>query len=882
MRLTHAAVSRRLRALCALVAAGASQACDSGPTEHGAVRQILISSPPTQLRPGASLRVAADPIDAAGKVVEGVKVTWRTLTPATLDVSADGLIRALAPGAGVARASSGSVAALMRLDLVNPPIVAITLDADSIRLALPGGLRALRAVARDAAGVELIGAALEWESSATRIAAVTTAGTVKAVAVGSARITVRGEERVASTFVIVEAPPSATSPVIAGVSPVVAVPGQTMVVNGSGFGPTRSTNAVMIDGVAIPVSAASTTQLSLALPPGAAFPCETARTVSLQVGTSGGIGVAQLILHVANPLRLEVGESVVMTSAAEARCNELAPAAGRYVITVPNAARALGAGMISLELRGEATPTPFGLALDGSMVAQRNAASSSAYTRRTRADARPRSATRATPERPGAAVRDVRLQARVHARLLDVNQGLVAGARPPPPRRSEGTPAVVVPTPGRVLPVRIPSLGQVNFCDNFTAIGARTIFVGEHVVILEDTSAVLDGLGTLARQMDGAYAAIGAELDGAGWTVVQAFGNPLVMDSRLDDNGRVMIVFTPRMNQQLGGSVLATVVNCDFFARAQFAASNVGEYLYAQVPTSLAAGMGPGTLSQWRHEMRATLVHELKHVTSFAEHIVRGRPLEENWLEEATARGAEEIYGRDAFGVARSANAGFAAELACELHSGDPVYPACLDAPRAMRPHLEALWDFLSSPTAHSPFGPVAAGDFSYYGSGWALVRWLVDQEGLAEPAFFTALTTSGQTGVANLEGRTNRAWDEILPEWSLALVTDDRAGLVTASSRVQFPAWDLRSIYQGFCDIVGSCIEPMVPASPFTRAYPLQSLQVEAGSFGVEFAEIAPGGFAAVELAVTAATARQLIELRGIRGAALPSGVRLGIMRVP
>ena len=873
MRPSLAASPGRIRALLLLLCSGAALACDVAPTGNNGVRAIQVSAPVTQLRPGSFMQASADPIDASGRVVVGIRATWRSLTPATLDVNEDGFMLGLAPGVGIARASVGTVSAELRIDLVNPPIASVTLDADTLRLVLPGGQGTLRATARDAVGIRLIGPLLQWESSAARIAAVTTTGVVSAVAVGSTRITVRGDGRSASALVLVEAPPSATSPVIAGTVPVVAIPGRSMIVNGSGFSATRTSNTVLIDGVAIPVSAASATQLTLAVPAAAAFPCQTIRTVALQVGTAGGIGVAPVVLQVATTLALSVGQAAVITSSVDARCNELSPAAGRYVITVPNAARALGAPSIALELRGEATAAPAALALDAAAVELRNAAAAAAHARRTRADDLPW---------PGLRARARRARAESHLLLLEANRDVAAHARRAPAElRADGMPTLQVPSAGSVVPVRIPALGQANFCDNFTAIGARAVFVGERVVILEDTSSVLDGRGTLARQMDGAYAAIGAELDVAGWAAVQAFGNPLVMDSRLDDNGRVMIVFTPRLNQKLGGSVLASVVNCDFFARAQFAASNVGEYLYAQVPTSLAAGMAPGTVAQWRHEIRATLVHELKHVTSFAEHIVRGRPLEESWLEEATARHAEELYARSVYGVARASNAGFAATLACELRSGDPAYPACADAPRAMRPHVEALWDFLSSPTARSPLGPVAAGDFSFYGSGWALTRWLVDQEGLAEPVFFTALTTSGQSGVANLEGRTGRTWDELLPEWSLAMVTDDRVGLVPASPRLRFPAWDLRSIYQGFCDMLGSCIAPPSVPSPFTRAYPAQLLSLEAGPFSVEFAEIVPAGFAAIELVVTAATARQLLELRGSRGVALPAGVRLAIMRV-
>ena len=888
MRPSPATLPGRIRALLLFLVAGSALACDLGPTESNGVRALAVSAPASQLRPGSFLQAVADPLDAAGNVVTGVQAKWRSLTPATLDVNPDGFMLGLAPGIGIARATVGSVSAELHLELVNPPIASLTLDVDTVRLVLPGGERLLRADARDQSGIGLIGAALTWESSAARIASVTATGEVSAVAVGSARVSVRGDGLSATAVVLVHAPSSATSPVITAVAPALAVPGQTMTVTGTGFSATRTANTVLLDGVPVAVTAASATQLTLVLPAASAFPCQGTRTVALQVGTSGGIGVSSLPLQVAEPLALAVGQAAVLGTAAAARCNELTPAAGRYVITVSNAARALGAGPIAFEVRGEATAAAGASAHVEASAQARNAAAAAAFAKRARGAA----ASRAGPR----GARGARAQA--HLDLLEANRAVAARGRllPSRPRadartgvgsgsraelRAEDAPALTVPTLGSVLPVRIPALGSAAFCDNYTATGARAVYVGEHVVLLEDTVGVLDGQATLARQMDDAYAAIGAELDAAGWAAVQSFGNPLVMDSRLDDNGRVMVLFTPRMNQKVGGAILAAVVNCDLFARAQFAASNMGEYLYAQVPTTLDAGMAPGSVALWRHEIRATLVHELKHVASFAEHVVRGRPLEEPWLEEATARHAEELYARSVYGVARGSNAGFEATLACELRAGDPAYPACSDAPRAMRPHFEALWEFLSAPETHSPLGPVQPGDFTFYGSGWALTRWLVDQEGLGEPEFFTQLTTSGQTGVSNLEGRTGRAWDEILPQWALAMATDDRAGLVTASTRLRFPAWDLRSVFQGFCDLLGSCIAMPPHASPYMRASPLSMVALEAGAFGVEIPEVAPAGFAALDLLVTDATARQVIELRGYRGAALPAGVRLGIMRV-
>ena len=867
MRPSPAARSGRMRPLVLLLTAGALLSCrDGGVTGNAGVRQLVVTAPSTELRPGFIMVATAQAIGADGEVLEGREITWRSRTPATLAVAEDGLLLALAPGIGIARASIGSVSAELRLDLVNPPIASLTLDVDTLRLSLPGGAHTLVPMARDAEGVEIRAPALSWESGAARIAAVTSSGVVNAVAVGSTIVLVRGDDLVTAVQVVVDAPPTATSPLIGAVTPSLLVPGQQVVVTGSRFAATPAGNTVLVDGTAVAVTSASATQLVLTLPPEAAFACEPTRTVALQIGNGGGIGVAMVSLQVATEWTLAPGQSVVLTTAASARCNSLTPAAGRYLITLPNAARTLGAATMALTVRGVAT------AAGGAALVAPDAATGANLA-----------AIRGATEREAAARRRPapdRRRLETHLRILEANRDLLASRRPTAPEGARLQAAVQAPALGNVLPVRIPNVGQPDFCDAYTAINARAVFVGPRVVLLEDTVSSFGGQSTLAGQMDSDYAAIGAELESVVWPVIQSFGNPLVMDSRLDDNGRVAIVFSPRMNQKQGGSILAAVVSCDFFSRAQFASSNVGEYVYAQVPTSSATGFGPGTRAAWRHEIRGTLAHELKHVTSFAERIIRGQPLEERWLEEATGRHAEELYARSVLGTTRNGNAGFAAALECEIRAGDPAFPACADTPRAMQPAFEALWDYLDAPATHSPLGAILPADVSFYGSGWALTRWLIDQEGLAEPAFFTALTTSGQAGIANLEGRTGRQWDEILPEWTLAMASDDRPGFTPSSTRLRFPSWDLRSVFQGFCDVLGSCVDPLGSAT-YPRAFPLQPVALSAGPFSVEMPAIVPGGFAVIELDGGAGGLAQLIELKGFRGAVLPATVRLGIVRI-
>ena len=869
MRAFSRVMSSRVRVgLLSALAAAAFSCGGDGPTGSGGVRRLEVKVPSNILRPGFVVQALATALDAQGQVVEGQHVLWRSLTPATLAVSTEGLLLALAPGTGIARASVGSVSAELALDLVNPPIATLRLDVDTVQLVLPSGGRTMRATARDTNGVEILGAPLSWESSATRIAGVSPLGAVSAQAVGTARIMVRAESRLAASVVRVTAPVTAGGPLISQVSPAFVTPGAVVAIAGTGFGVTPSANSVLIDGTPVIVTSATSTQLLIALPAASAFTCEPTRSVALQLTTSVGIGVAPVTLQMATPRTLAVGQSLVLTTAADARCNEFSADGGRYLLTVQNAARALGSGPVAVTLTGAATASGAPLlapdALPEQVRAELHGAAGVARSLQDRFRAAPRRSEQ------------------LHARLMEANRALLEAVRPLAALRSEapGT-TLATPLPGAVVPVRIANLGQANFCNTFTSIGARAVFVGDRVVVLEDTIPSFNGQPTLRGQMDNLIVALGAELESTVWPVAQAFGDPLAMDSRLDANGRVFFVLSPQMNQQLGGGVLAAVVNCDFFPRSQFASSNVGEFVYAQVPTSAAAGFGPGTRTRWLYEMRGTLAHELKHVTSFAERIVRGQPLEEPWLEEATARHAEELFARAIYATTRNGNHGYATTLACEIGATNPALPGCARSPRAMLPHFEALWDYLAAPHLRSPLGASEPGDFSFYGSAWALTRWILDQRALDETQFFTALTRSGQAGLANLEARTATGWDEMLGEWSLAMATDDRAGLVTASPRVRFPSWNLTDIFAGLCTATGPCNGTPGPPARFTRVSPLRAAPFATGSFEYEIPAVAAGGFVAIDLRPPSVGVRQLVALGGYRGGVLPATIRLAFIRV-
>lgn len=795
--------------------------------------EILV--PALELRPGRVMQAEVRVLTPEGEEVEGARVSWRSLTPNTVQVDTAGRLLGIAPGAGRVRVSAGALSAELSLTVRNPPARTITLDASTLRLSLPTGTRQLVAIARDSVGEPILGASPQWRSSAARIAAVSALGQVTAVAVGKAQVVAQIDAVSATLEVEVVADPSPTAPVIEAVAPLVVVPGQTLVVNGSLFAATPSANAVLLDGVPIPVTQASATQLVLAIPPATSFVCAPRRTVALQVGTAGGIGVRQVPLEVATTRTFASGTFAVLPPAA-AHCLDLSTSPGRYRLAVVNVARAIGAPAI--------TPTVTGVVPADAL----HALSIGDAAERTSLDAH-----RVIPS---------------HLAML---------ATMPIPTRSSpaGAPRLVEPRVGDLRQVRLPALGQPDLCTRFTPITTRVAWVGRRVAILEDTSTIVDGVRTVAGTQDALYAQLGAELDSLGWSIVRRFGDPLVMDSRLDDDGRVAIVLTPRMNTILGGGALAATVTCDLFPRAQFAASDMGEFIYAQVPTVDQPGAAAGTPARWRREMRATLVHELKHIASYAEHVVRGQPLEESWLEEATARHTEELYARAIYGHVRGTNVGFATSLACEIAGS-----GCPDAPRAIQPHLEALYEMLRTSAARSPLGPTTAGDLSYYGSAWALTRWVLDQQGSDESAAFAALTTGGLSGIANLEARAQRPWEEFLPEWALTMMVDD-AGF-PVPTRLTFPSWNLRSQFRGLCEQVGRCLSSSGDAR-FPRAEPVQSIRIapasltqstSAAPLELSLGAIVPGGFAPVELTVVPGG-------NGVVGVTGGGTLRLGLVRI-
>ncbi len=874
-------------------------ACGGGPEKPIGlvpVAKIVVSvSPSTTLLVGESAQASASLLDDKGAPLTDRQAQWTSLQPNVALVTPAGLISALQVGSATIRATSGAIASDVQVVVQIPVAVSIVLARDSATILLPNASVQFIPLVSDARGNAIVRPTIFWQSSAPLIASVDANGLVTGHAVGSTTIRASTDGKTASAVVTVRATVTATSPAIAGLSATLR-PGATVTAMGTNFAPAAASNVVVVDGVPVTVTAATTTQLTFTLPT-TGFACEPTRTVFVQVTATGSIGGGNGTLQVATQRSLAAGQSVIVTNPVEVRCNEIAQTGGRYMLSVYNASRAQVAegstGGVSLTVRGAAATTTAAT----TAVATTAVATTAAASQVARLPAGPGWSGRVSLIGSGAFDRAEELLrerevASVHARTLERSIEFVrrnaapmrasAAERRRAPNLMSAT-ANQIATVGTITQLKVPNLDATNFCLTSLPIGVRTVYVGQRAIVVEDTATTFRSQATLQGRMDDYLTRIGQEFDAVMWPILTAnFGNPLAMDAQLSGTGKVIMVFTPRVNAMQQNRVSGFVVSCDFAPVATAPSSNLGEYFYAMVPTDSAAGFPVGRITRdsWLRSIRSTIIHEVKHVTAFGERISRQVELETMSFEEGTARIAEEIYARAIYGVLARRNVTYANSLYCDARPAVTSAPECAGRPYLMYRHFDPLYTFLRGPEPLSPLGRAFASDVSFYSSAWALLRWANDQYATSESQFLKDLTSSSSTGVANLEARTGRPWEEMLGEWSLALNLDDAAGFTPLSVRLTMPSWNFRDIWLGMCSDFGPCTDPNNTQQVFPLPNPTQPRPHAFGEFSEDVFGISGGSFSLFELSGTQA-GRQLIEVKNFAGGDPPPTVRLAIVRV-
>ncbi|HKV69709.1 MAG TPA: IPT/TIG domain-containing protein [Gemmatimonadales bacterium] len=565
---------------------------------------------------------------------------------------------------------------------------------------------------------------------------------------------------------------SQSAPVIAAAGPLPLTPGTTATITGSGYDANPVNDSVSIDGVPVAVTGATSTSLTLALPDREAFRCTPTHEAVITVSVGGALAVDSVPLQVGYPLAPDAGGTA--RAPAGTSCVELATVTGQAVwIAIANAASSPDA-LASFQVSGAAswasTPVPVN-----------------------------RPVTTAAPL-PGTSFQGLRLDSLVtitlaHRRHLEAEAALMRHLGSPAQQwaaaRAAGSSGPVRSIGARIgdtVLFHVPHIDRPDFCSSYDAIEARRVYTGTHAQIFEDVASPVAG------QMDSVFAAVGREYDTLDYPVLLTnFGDPLVLDQLLSGVGKITMVFSPSVNQS---GALGFVTGCDFYPESVAPSSNVTEVFYGPVPTSSGTGFGSFTPDAWKWEIRSALIHESKHIASFAAHLAQRAPPEETWLEEGSAVLAEELWSRTFYGTHWKGNAGYRQTLYCDVR---PTFPECTGRPYSMFNAFAFLYEYAAASESHSPLGPTAFGDASFYGSSWSLLRWAIDQYAGSETQFIRALVQEpALTGVANLEARTGQSFARLSADWQLTLRSDGLGGFTPLDPTVTLPSWDLRNIYAG------------------------------------------------------------------------------------
>jgi hypothetical protein len=852
------------RALCAAALALLSACSDSAPPQ---VASIALTPGSADLAQGQTTTLVASLADGRGNALSGRTVTWTSGNPAAVVVSAAGVVTGVRGGVSVITASAEGRTASATVT-VRDTVAAVAVTPAQLTL-FPGAVAALTASATSDAGVAILGRTVNWSSSATAVVAVTAGGQLTAVAPGSATITATVDGRSGTAAITVQgssgepgAPPAITS-----VSPAVLAPGATATIEVTGV--TGTFPAVTIAGAAAPVTSVDGNRLRVTVP---CVPSTGAAPVVVTANGASSVPVTRP-LQVATRHDLAPGQSVLVDDISAMACAELAGGAGaqRFVMAVYNSTVSSTA-QVDYRIAGHggsgaaAVPTPW-------------------TVNHALADARGTPAPLAgqAGTAPPTATHGI-----THHELLEKNRVAYEALMREhgPAMRAAGElraqAATATTQPPLNATIRVSNITSSSICTNFFTIQATRVYYAGRLAIYED-DATPDNLKAANNPaMANYYRQIGDQYNADMEPIVRTyFGDPLRRDAVTDNDGVLRAVFTPVINNNLQGTA-GFVVSCDQFPVSPTnTASNFGEYFYAYQPTNTNTGFNTGTPEQWFRLIRSTFIHEAKHVASQAARVANSSPSwEVSWLEEGTARHAEELWSRNAvYNVPWRGNTGYGGadnpgSVWCDVR---PSWAVCNGTnPRrpssSMFNHFATLYAFLGNPGGLSPFGR-APGDASavFYAASWSLVRYAVDRFASSEQAFFTALNQSTTSGAANLAARSGISMNELLGRWALALYADDRPGL-TGRPELQFATWNMADVYTG--------MRTDFPSS-YPRVAPLVTTPLSFGTFApLQRTGLVGGGIDYFEFSGTN-SGGQAVRIESLAGGP-PSGVlRMAILRV-
>ncbi|HSJ23300.1 MAG TPA: IPT/TIG domain-containing protein [Longimicrobiales bacterium] len=326
--------------------------------------------------------------------------------------------------------------------------------------------------------------------------------------------------------------------------------------------------------------------------------------------------------------------------------------------------------------------------------------------------------------------------------------------------------ALAPPGEGLAASTPLPSVGtqrQFNVYEGnqqFSRVTASARVVGIRGVVYVDDEAAAeftdDDLQYFANVFD----------DPIHDSLVGVFGEP----SDLDGNGRIIILFTPRVNALTprGSSsfISGFFYGCDLVGSDRCSGTNRGEIFYALVPDPTGRWSDARSRTTVRAAVPPVLAHEFQHMIHFAR---RGFSSDALWLSEGLAHTAEEL-------VADALDARGETSLAQSFRS----------------PNYGRAQQYLTNPPGVSLLGEDLPGSIAQRGAAWLMVRHLRGHHG--GTGLLQRLTSSTRTSVANVVHETGRPWRDLASDFGVALWAADAPDLEgPLDARYTFPGFNLR-----------------------------------------------------------------------------------------
>ena len=339
--------------------------------------------------------------------------------------------------------------------------------------------------------------------------------------------------------------------------------------------------------------------------------------------------------------------------------------------------------------------------------------------------------------------------------------------------------------------------------------------------------------------------------------------------SDVDSNGRVLFLLSPRVNALISAANCAT----QGYVRGYFdgrdltddASSNRAEIFYGFVPDPTGQWSCSHTTDDVLGNLPPTFVHELQHLISYGEHVIRfGGAPEEPWLNEGLSHLAEE-YGARFFEARYPAPAG--------RTSPTQIFPDSAGA--YITPNLLYSYRALLTSGVYSLTGcaPSSFCSLAERGGGWLFLRWIVDQRG---EEVLERLVRSPRVGRSNLETATGESTASLLGDYASAVLGDSIAGLARPAlpSRMRFTDRNLRQLYRALFEAYGL-------AGGVGRPFPIEPLTLPEG--GSAFGTMRPSSFVHYRLTTRDDTPAVVLRFSGSDGVpyGLAAGAQVSVLRL-